>query len=303
MNIEKDMPQRNRNVDDEHVRLPYWLKASLTVVIFAVIGILMLYRWRFPGIWGDQEIFAQFGDFIGGTINPLLGFATIGLLVWSINIQLKELRETRIEARDSRLAFQEQLDIARKETNLKQMQMAIDQFVKERGSQLDRKIHPDLVRTIAQKLYDASETGNSASTFSSLRDQSIADLVKGLEGVNYRLILENLNSFEINGDILNSLVQSVIRDTVITVILSDERVVKIINTYLYFTLKIVDVLYDYHDLTDYKAYTIMSLWKESVERLQLLKILFDDYGVEPISDEHYKKLLKRIENIDKLDIL
>lgn len=39
------------------------------------------------------------GDLLGGTLNPILSFATICLLVWSIQIQIKELSETREELR------------------------------------------------------------------------------------------------------------------------------------------------------------------------------------------------------------
>lgn len=39
------------------------------------------------------------GDLLGGTLNPILSFATICLLVWSIQIQLKELSDTREELR------------------------------------------------------------------------------------------------------------------------------------------------------------------------------------------------------------
>lgn len=37
------------------------------------------------------------GDLLGGALNPILSFATICLLVWSIQIQLKELADTREE--------------------------------------------------------------------------------------------------------------------------------------------------------------------------------------------------------------
>lgn len=42
----------------------------------------------------DQERLGQLGDFLGGTLNPIFGFATVCLLLWSIFIQRKELRET-----------------------------------------------------------------------------------------------------------------------------------------------------------------------------------------------------------------
>lgn len=42
----------------------------------------------------DQERLGQLGDFLGGTLNPIFGFATVCLLLWSVFIQRRELRET-----------------------------------------------------------------------------------------------------------------------------------------------------------------------------------------------------------------
>jgi hypothetical protein len=42
----------------------------------------------------DQERLGQLGDFLGGTLNPIFGFATVCLLLWSVFIQRKELKET-----------------------------------------------------------------------------------------------------------------------------------------------------------------------------------------------------------------
>lgn len=50
----------------------------------------------------DQEAFAQFGDYIGGLLNPILGFSTVILLIYSIRIQAKELQNTTEELRLTR---------------------------------------------------------------------------------------------------------------------------------------------------------------------------------------------------------
>lgn len=56
----------------------------------------------------DQERLGQLGDFLGGTLNPIFGFATVCLLLWSIFIQKKELREATS-------ALNNQLALAQKE--------------------------------------------------------------------------------------------------------------------------------------------------------------------------------------------
>lgn len=53
--------------------------------------LLTLYFMNFNGGWGNQGDFGAFGDFLGGVLNPILGFATVGLLIWSLKMQMKEL--------------------------------------------------------------------------------------------------------------------------------------------------------------------------------------------------------------------
>jgi uncharacterized membrane protein len=72
---------------------------ALFVVALLVVG---FYFGRFRGELGNQEVFAQFGDYFGGVLNPMLGFATVALLIYSIRLQAKELRNTTEELRLTR---------------------------------------------------------------------------------------------------------------------------------------------------------------------------------------------------------
>ncbi|PKG74234.1 hypothetical protein CXF86_14025 [Shewanella sp. GutCb] len=129
--------------DTEIGTLPMWLKVSLVFVLSIAISILFLYFGKFNGPLGTQETFAQFGDFLGGTLNPILGFATIGLLIWSINIQMKELRLTReelaatkSEAEKSRLALEGQVLHLKKESYLNEL----TRVLKEQNSKYNELI-------------------------------------------------------------------------------------------------------------------------------------------------------------------
>jgi hypothetical protein len=62
----------------------------------------MIYFSNFNNGFGKQETFGQFGDFVGGVLNPFLTFLTIFLLVWSITIQVRELRSTNEQLKASR---------------------------------------------------------------------------------------------------------------------------------------------------------------------------------------------------------
>lgn len=84
------------------------VKGKWTLVLFG-IGLLIFYFYNFFNTTRlTQESAAQFGDYLGGTLNPILGFATVALLVWSIQIQLRELKLTRYEMKKNTQANREQ---------------------------------------------------------------------------------------------------------------------------------------------------------------------------------------------------
>jgi hypothetical protein len=58
-----------------------------------------------------SEAWGQFGDFIGGTANPLLGFLTLSALILTLVIQNRQLQVSATELRLSR----EELELTRRE--------------------------------------------------------------------------------------------------------------------------------------------------------------------------------------------
>lgn len=82
------------------------------IVAFIVLGV---YFFNFSGVFGDQESFGQFGDYVGGVLNPIFAFLTICLLLLSIHVQLQELKETREEIRRSAEAFEQQNSIMQRQ--------------------------------------------------------------------------------------------------------------------------------------------------------------------------------------------
>jgi hypothetical protein len=76
-------------------------------VAVAGIGIAIVYfiffgLWQHRGIGGPSD-WAVFGDFLGGVVNPMVGIATVILVV-------KTLQVTRTEADDTRREMREQTD-------------------------------------------------------------------------------------------------------------------------------------------------------------------------------------------------
>ena len=67
------------------------LGAVVASALIAVLVVSLVYGFTFPEFTNDQEKFAQFGDFFGGILNPILSFLTIALLVGSLALQRVEL--------------------------------------------------------------------------------------------------------------------------------------------------------------------------------------------------------------------
>ncbi|MGL4476173.1 MAG: hypothetical protein ACRCT7_17220 [Shewanella sp.] len=87
-----------------------------------------MYLSKFNGELGNQEQFGQFGDYLGGVLNPILGFATVVLLVVSLKLQMNELALARkemmaanVEASLSREAMQAQVAHLDKEAKLNEI--------------------------------------------------------------------------------------------------------------------------------------------------------------------------------------
>lgn len=86
--------------------------------------------------FGSREAFGLFGDYIGGLLNPILTFFTVVLLIWSIKIQMKELRDSTAALQASQESHQQQVEVS---TEL------LDEAKKTNAAQLD-KMRVDSIR-------------------------------------------------------------------------------------------------------------------------------------------------------------
>jgi uncharacterized membrane protein len=93
--------------------MPIWL---LTIVIFAIViaGVLIgIYIWKFYGDLSEkQETWGQFGDYIGGILNPLFSLTALFALLYTIYLQSKELRESTKQLKISAEALRKQYELS-----------------------------------------------------------------------------------------------------------------------------------------------------------------------------------------------
>jgi hypothetical protein len=87
-----------------------WMFLGGVVVLAFVFGAYAIFFSEHTFKVGSEE-WGQFGDFIGGTANPLLGFLTLSALILTLVIQNRQLQVSSTELRLSR----EELALTRRE--------------------------------------------------------------------------------------------------------------------------------------------------------------------------------------------
>lgn len=97
--------EKNKRVLDKTITYAPWFALGALVVIVVIYFVVRigLTPTRDPAVWG------AFGDFLGGTLNPILSLITIVLLVNSIRIQNYELGEASQQMKLTREVHQQSL--------------------------------------------------------------------------------------------------------------------------------------------------------------------------------------------------
>lgn len=83
----------------------FLLKIAVFVVVAAIV-VIAVFVWRFRGksISDSPSDWGTFGDYVGGLLNPVVGMATVLLVIISIIIQRRELRASLTEMKNANQA-------------------------------------------------------------------------------------------------------------------------------------------------------------------------------------------------------
>lgn len=82
--------------DKDLKKIENQIKLSIGLALILIFGVLIAYFTNFHGtLHTDQDKWGTFGDFVGGTLNPVLATLAFYWLTSSIRLQIKELRDTR----------------------------------------------------------------------------------------------------------------------------------------------------------------------------------------------------------------
>lgn len=84
--------------DEDKEFLRFIVKPSIAVFSFSaiVVAFYIFWFWKRP-ISQETESWGQFGDYIGGLINPFVGIVTVVLVIYSIRMQRRELKASLAE--------------------------------------------------------------------------------------------------------------------------------------------------------------------------------------------------------------
>ena len=118
-------------------KLPWILISFGLLGLICIVSTFTYYKYTFRNFKIDANVedFGQFGDFIGGTLNPILAFLSFMALLYTIKIQTDELKlsreeleATRSELKGSRIAQQEQSDSLKLQNQATKLQMFENTF-------------------------------------------------------------------------------------------------------------------------------------------------------------------------------
>lgn len=115
--------------------IPTWLKVVVGVAIVVAIVLIGLYFWKFHnGLAETQDVWGQFGDYVGGILNPLFSLTALIALLYTIHLQSKELHESteQLKASAEALALQNNVLLKQQfETTFFQMLGLFNEVVRE----------------------------------------------------------------------------------------------------------------------------------------------------------------------------
>jgi hypothetical protein len=90
--------------------LPLWLLVATIVVASIAASATAVYFWQFGGsLSSKQEVWGQFGEYVGGLLSPLFALAALLGLLYTIILQNKDIRESSQQVHASQEVLERQV--------------------------------------------------------------------------------------------------------------------------------------------------------------------------------------------------
>jgi len=149
-----------------------WVKLLILLAVIALSSVTFIYFYNFNGAIGDQTLFAQFGDFIGGVLNPIFSFLTVLLLVGSLILQRQELNNVVEELELTR-------DVHQSSVNMKHYEYLITEFLKDTSDlNLAAQSFRDVLdQKVTLNFEDKSIVNDSFTLYEVFSNKNLFDLI------------------------------------------------------------------------------------------------------------------------------
>lgn len=107
------MSQERMDLQKLQKRVSLSTLIAFLIFAFVIAGYMIKLGWFSGGKWADSpDVWGQFGDYIGGLLNPLIAFLAFYWLTQSVLLQKEELSETRKALTESASAQSNQVKLA-----------------------------------------------------------------------------------------------------------------------------------------------------------------------------------------------
>lgn len=103
--------------ESDNNKVPFWIIAVGCVSLIIGLVAVLIYKNTFgPNLSIRHEVWAQFGDFIGGLLNPIFAFFALIALLYTIHLQSTELRNSSAQLKKSAKALEYQNNVLKKQS-------------------------------------------------------------------------------------------------------------------------------------------------------------------------------------------
>lgn len=125
---------------DLQIRRRHLLELCLLgAAMLGFISAALAYYLAFNSLpWGSPAEWAQFGDYFGGVVNPLIGVLTVVLIVETLAVTRKEAADTRTLMKAQATQLEDQVEHLKQEQQLADMHRRLEGVLVEWNRMMDR---------------------------------------------------------------------------------------------------------------------------------------------------------------------
>jgi uncharacterized membrane protein len=207
--MRKDFAEKLDSIGGKQLMKVLW---CIFAVAIALVGAaLFTYLRQFhAGFSTSQDVWGQFGSFLGGTLSPILSFLSLLALIFTVLLQARQLEIAREELQNSKTESEAMREAAQLE--LKQMREAADEQARQFREEMTKTELFDMIKSVHSELdhcfeakADFSASGKTFGYYFSNSAPSVGYSQIPINGVavseNDRVVLADLCELilELNG--------------------------------------------------------------------------------------------------------